>query len=119
MDQKRAGLIQFKVNGEIYDAKGAFKYGFGRPKRTAIMGSDRVHGYKEEPRVAFIEGAITDRNGLDLAALFLQTGVTVTIEAANGKTFALRDGWYAGDDQVDTGEAEIAVRWEGASGEEI
>lgn len=118
-DQRRAGLIQVKVNGEIFDAKGSFTYGYGRPKRTAIVGSDGVHGYKEEPQVSFIEGAVTDRGSLDVSAVFTAKDVTVTLELANGKTFALREAWYAGDGQASTEEAEIPVRWEGASGEEI
>jgi hypothetical protein len=65
-DQRRAGLLQLKVNGEIQDAKGEFTYDLGQPKRTAIIGADGVHGYMEEPQVAFIEGKITDRGTLDV-----------------------------------------------------
>lgn len=49
-EQRRAGLIQVQVNGEVQDAKGSFSYNLGRPKREAIPGSDRVHGFKEMPQ---------------------------------------------------------------------
>lgn len=117
--QRRAGLLQLQVNGEIQDAKGEFSYSLGTPKRTAIVGSDSVHGYKEEPQVAFIEGMITDRLTLDVAALSTITGATITLALANGKTISLRQAWYAGDATVKTGEGEIVVRWEGKSGQEI
>ncbi len=118
-DQRRAGLIQLKVNGEIYDAKGSFTYNLGRPKREAIPGADRVHGFKETPQVAFIEGAITDRGNLDVASLATGTDLTVTLDLANGKTIVLREAWFAGELTASTEEAELPVRWEGAGAEEV
>ena len=118
-DQRRAGLIQLQVNGEIQDAKGSFSYNLGRPKREAMIGADRVHGYKEAPQIAFIEGAITDRGSLDVGALASATGVTATLSLANGKVIVLRDAWFAGDGTVTSEEAEISVRWEGANAEEV
>jgi len=116
---RRGGIIQFNVDGVLYDAKGDFTYNLGRPKRVAIIGADGVHGYKEEPQPAFVEGAVTDRGNLDLDALVTMTGATVTVEAANGKLVALRDAWFAGDGTVNTSEGEIAIRFEGSSAEEI
>ena len=118
-DQRRAGLIQVQIQGEIQDAKGSWSYGLGRPKREAIIGSDGVHGFKETPQVAFIEGAITDRGTLDLAALVTGKNQTVTLTLGNGKVIALRDAWFAGEGTASSEEAEIPVRWEGANAEEI
>ncbi len=118
-DQRRAGLIQLKVNGEIHDAKGNFTYNLGRPKREAIPGADGIHGYKEMPQVAFIEGVVTDRGTLDVAALVSGRDVTVTLDLANGKVIVLRDAWFASEGSASTEEAEIAVRWEGNNAEEI
>ena len=118
-DQRRAGLLQLQANGEIQDAKGEFTYALGIPKREAIIGADGVHGYKETPTVAFIEGAITDRQTLDVAALAAGKDLTITLSLANGKVISLRSAWYAGDGTVKTGEGEIAVRWEGKSAQEI
>ena len=118
-DQRRAGLIQVQVQGEIMDAKGAFTCGYGRHKREAIVGSDGIHGYKETPQVPYVEGAITDRGNLDVAALLDGRDKTITVSFANGKVFVLRDAWYAGDGTVSSEEAEIPVRWEGKNAEEI
>jgi hypothetical protein len=118
-DQRRAGLIQLQVNGEIFDCKGSFSYGLGRPKRDAIVGSDAVHGYRETPQVAMIEGAITDRGSLDVAALVSGRNLTVTLTLGNGKVIVLRDAWFAGEGTASSEEGEIAVRWEGANAEEI
>jgi hypothetical protein len=117
--QRRGGIIYLKVGGEIQDAKGNFTYNLGRPKRDAIVGHDSVHGYKELPQIAFIEGEITDRSTLDLESMVTKEDVTVTLELANGKVFVLRDAWFAGEGTGNSEEGNIAVRWEGKSGEEI
>lgn len=119
MSQRRGGLIQLQINGEVYDAKGNFTYNIGRPKREAIIGSDGVHGYKETPQVAFLEGEITDSGTLELERLVGLTGATVTLELANGKVIALREAWYAGEGTGNTEEGNIGVRFEGKGGEEI
>ena len=93
MSQRRGGAIFFQVDGVTYDAKGSFSYNLGRAKRDAIVGADRVHGYKEMPQVPFLEGEITDRGNLDLSALLHSTDVPVTLELANGKVFVLRNAW--------------------------
>lgn len=118
-EQRRAGLIQVQVNGEVQDAKGSFSYNLGRPKREAISGSDRVHGFKEMPQVPFIEGAITDRGNLDLAALVTGSNQTVNLTLGNGKMIVLSDAWFAGEGTGTSEEGEIAVRWEGGSAEEV
>lgn len=119
MSQRRGGLIQLQLNGELQDARGNFTYNLGRPVREAIVGADRIHGFKETPQVAFIEGEITDRGTLDLTKLVSMTGATVTLELANGKVITLRDAWFAAEGTGNTEEGNLEVRFEGADGEEI
>jgi len=116
---RRAGIIYFKIDGALQEAKGEFTYNLGLPKRTAIVGADSVHGYSEEVQVAFIEGAITDRSDLSLKTFQTLDGVTVTLELNNGKTITLRDAWYAGEGSVKTKEGEVAARFEGKTAEEV
>jgi hypothetical protein len=119
MSQRRAGLIQVRVNGFVYDAKGSWSYNLGRPKREAIIGADGVHGYKETPQVSFVEGEITDHLTLDLGALATIQDATVTLDLANGKQIVINDAWYAGEGTGNTEEGNIGVRFEGAGeGEE-
>lgn len=112
-NQRRAGLIQVQVNGEIYDAKGNFSFNLGRAKREEIVGADRIHGYKETPQAGFIEGAITDRGTLDLAAVVTGDNLTVTLKLGNDKVISLTEGWFAGEGTASTEEAEIPVKWVG------
>lgn len=115
---RRAGRIFIKVDGVQQDAKGSFTYNLGRDKREPMVGADQVHGFKETPQVAMIEGKITDRSDFDLAAFLDLTDTTVTLEVSNGKTIVLRNAWYAGDGNVETEEAEIEVLFHGLSAEE-
>ena len=116
-NQPVGGIIQLKVNGEVYKAKGSFSYNPGEAMREAVIGSDSVHGYKTTPQVAFIEGEITDSFELDLAQLVKITDATVTIELANGKTFALHDAYFAAEGTANTEEGNIGVRFEGIGDE--
>lgn len=114
-----AGIIFVKVDGGQIRAKGEFEYNLGVPKREAIVGSDGVHGYKEDPQVPFIQGAATDDAALDAKALLSTKDATVTLELANGKVFVLKDAWYAEEGTIKTGEGEIPIRFEGLDAEEI
>lgn len=117
--QRKGGIIQLQIDGEVFDAKGSFSYNLGRPMRETIVGADVVHGYKENPQPAFIEGEITDRGTLNLDTVVEQTDVTVTLELANGKLIVLRDAWFASEGTGNSDEGNVAVRWEGISAEEV
>lgn len=119
MAGRRGGIIFVSINGTRIDAKGSFSYNLGRPKREAIVGADGIHDYKEMPQVAFVEGELTDSATLDLAALVSTSGATVTLELANGKVIVLRDAWFAGEGTGNTEEGNVAVRFEGASADEV
>lgn len=119
MSQRKGGVIQIQVAGVLYDAKGNFTYNLGRPKRDPIVGADSVHGFKETPQPAFLEGEFTDRGNLDLNALVTMENATVTLGLANGKTVVFRDAWYSGDGTANTDEGNIAVRFDAKEAEEI
>jgi hypothetical protein len=119
MAQRVGGIIQLQVDGEIHLAKGNFTHNLGRPLREAVVGADKVHGYKETPQVAFIEGEITDDGTLDRDAFVRAKDATVTLDLANGKMVALYDAWFAGDGTGNTEEGNMAVRFEGAEAEEV
>ena len=113
------GILQLAVDGQRYDAKGSFKLNAGALKREAVVGAERVHGYKVTPQTPYVEGMITDRGDLDLVELANVTNATVTVILRNGKTFVLRDAWYAADGELTTEEGEFNVRFEGLTGEWI
>lgn len=119
MAQRRGGVIQVQVNGEIFDARGSWTYNLGRPKRDPIIGADGVHGYTETPQVPFIEGEFTDRSELNLAAVLSLTDATVSLKLANSKMVVLRGAYYAGEGTGNTQEGNIGARFEGTGAEEV
>lgn len=118
-NKRVGGIISLKIDGDMYFAKGDFTYNLGKPKKEAVVGSDRVHGYKETPQVPFIEGEITDRQEMSLEALLDITSATITLELANSKVIVLRESWFASEGTGNTGEGNIGVRFEGMSAEEV
>lgn len=116
--QRRGGIIQVQVNGEVFDAKGSWTYNLGRPVKEALLGADGVHGYTETPQVAFIEGEITDRGNLDLDALLGIKDATVTLKLGNDKMIVLRGAVHAGEGTGNTQEGNIPVRFIGDGAEE-
>jgi hypothetical protein len=109
---RKAGRIQLTVDGVMYEAKGDFTVNTGVELREAIVGADRVHGYKATPQVASIEGALTDSGDLDTIALRMMTNVNVFLQLDNGKSWLLEDAWFSGESGMTTGEGEIPVKWE-------
>lgn len=115
MANRVAGIIQFRIGGEFYNAKGSFTYGYGYETRTTIIGSDRVHGFSSAPVAPFIEGAITDDGDVDIKKLASETDIMVVLELGNGKTVSLTHSWMVNADGLtgSTEESEIPVRFEG------
>lgn len=119
MANRVGGIIELKINGQQFSAKGSFTYNLGRPKKEAVIGADNVHGYKEIPQVAFIEGEITDNANLNMEALVNTKDATIYLRLANDKLIALREAWFAAEGTGNTEEGNIGVRFEGISAEEI
>jgi hypothetical protein len=117
--QRRSGVISVAINGVQYEALGKWTYNFGIGKREARIGPDGAHGYKETPQVPFIEGEFSDSSSLDVKAILGLDGETVTLQLANGKVVALRDGYYAHEGTVDSETGSIPARFEGTRMEEI
>ncbi len=118
-NQRRGGIIQVQKDGEVFDAKGSWSYNLGRPKREMIIGADGIHGFKEMPQPAFIEGEITDRDTLNLEKLVTAKDATVTLTLANGKVITLREAAQTGEGTGNTEEGNIAIRFDGSGAEEI
>ena len=118
-NRRVGGVIFFKIDSQLYQAKGEFTYRVNKFKRDTVMGPAEVHGFSEKVQPPFIEGALTDSDELDLERLQSLRDATVTLELANGKVIVLREAWYAAEGEVKTDEGEIQLRIEGIDGEEV
>ena len=118
-ENRRGGVIFFKVGGVLRDAKGSFTYNLGGPKREPIINADlTIAGYTEAGQVPRIEGVITDQRDLTLSDFINLTDETITLELANGKVVSQRNSWYAGEGDVTTEMGEIQVLFHGIESEE-
>ena len=118
-ENRRGGVIFFKIDSVLRDAKGSFTYNMGAPKREGMINADlTVAGYKEMGQVPFIEGEITDQRDLILSDFLNIENATLTLELANGKVFTLRNAWFAADGNVQTEEGNIQVMFQGLEAEE-
>jgi hypothetical protein len=119
MSQRRGGIIELKINGEIFDAKGNFSFGLGKNERSSIIGADGVHGFAEKIMAGYIEGEITDKSTLSLDSLSQVTEAVITLTLANGKIIVLRDAFSVNPDGMSgsTEEGAIKVRFEGIAEE--
>lgn len=107
------GVVSFQANGGVLNAKGAFSFNKGNPKRKTVTGADRVHGHTEEPQPGFIEGAVTIDENTDVDAITSLKGATVTLVLGSGQTVICRDAVYTADGTGDTEEGELEFRVEG------
>jgi len=108
------GRITVEADGIRIVAKGNFTVQTSTPKRTGIANASHVHGhYKEEHTIGYIEGEATDTMDTDTQKIFNMTGATVSLQAANGKTYMITGGYYAGDPQITTEEGTFKFRFEG------
>jgi len=119
MARRVGGILFIKANGVQLQVKGNWTWNLGVDRKEAVVGADGVHGYKQMPRAPFIEGAITDKQDLDVAALQGLTDATIVAELANGKVLSFNDAWAAGDWDQTSEEGEIAGRFEAMSAQEI
>ncbi|MEO1700325.1 MAG: phage tail tube protein [Planctomycetota bacterium] len=118
-NQRISGIAYLKVDGRLYETMGEFTINPGQPMREGVIGTSRVVGYDEKPQIPSFTGKIVLTRELSLVDVVNLVGVTVQIEGPNGTTHVLREAWFAGEGTYTTGNGEIAVKFEGASYEEI
>lgn len=111
-DRRIGGIIIFKVDGNQFQAKGAFTYNLGVPKKSSVVGHDGGHGYKELPQPSSCEGLITDSSDISIRDIRRLRDVTVTLALANGKTIVLTEAVETSDGDVTTEEGEAQIRFE-------
>ncbi|MEM8712536.1 MAG: phage tail tube protein [Planctomycetota bacterium] len=117
--QRIAGIAYVKVDGRQYETSGTLTINPGQPMREGILGTSRIAGFAEKPQIPSIEAKVLltrDFKLLDLANL---EGVTVTVVGPNGSTFILRDAYTAGDVSYSTENAEVSLKFEGLSMDEV
>jgi len=113
------GTLSFRVDGNQYEARGAFMVTGMVVKRTGVAGMDGVHGYIEVPIVPEIKGEISIGNNLSLVQLENITQSTIQIDLANGNSYILTNGWCESGHVIDAHDGKVAVLFQGITLQEI
>jgi hypothetical protein len=116
---RRGGIAYLKIDGVQQELKGNWSYRPSFEKKTAVKAHSAVVGFKGEWMEPYLEGEFINSQKLDLQKLVNLESATITLVEPTGKTFILSEAWYAGDGIGNTEEGNVAVRFEGKTGEEI
>ncbi len=111
-----AGVAYFKVDGRQFTLAGSLTVSPASVTREGLAGLSGVAGYKETPRVPFIEGEFYTTENTSLKEIEAITNATITAELANGKVYVLRNAWHAGAIEANASEGTFTARFEGQEG---
>nr|WP_314074883.1 phage tail tube protein [uncultured Roseococcus sp.] len=114
-----AGTAYVKLDGGQLALKGNLKIQPSDVNRAGVKGLDGIHGFKEGAEIPFIEVEVTDIPDVSLIALKRVKNSTVTAEVANGKVFVLSNAWSCPPFDLDGGEGQVTIKFEGLSCNEL
>ena len=114
-----AGIASLTIDGVQRMVAGDAKWQPSGFKRESLVGQDSVHGYSEMPRQGSISLSLRDSADLSVADIQAITNSTIVLELANGKTVVGRNMWNVEDQEVDTTEGKIDIKFEGKSVVEV
>ena len=113
MAQRIAGVAFLKVDGQQFILEGTLTVSPGSVSREGLVGLSGVAGYKEMPRIPFIEGSFFTTPDLSIKSVENITNATVTAELANGKTYVLRNAWSQEALEINAADGTFTQRFEG------
>jgi len=106
-----AGTIEVTGNGKVWKMAAAINYNMGNPLRETLIGPDGIHGYKETPQVAFIEGEVRVTKGFKVKEFTTLTQVTVLAKLANGTKVMVSDAHYENEGTAETEEGKLPFKF--------
>ena len=119
MGDRIAGIGSITVDGTQLALRANLTVSPSPIEREGLAGQDRVQGFREMPRVPYIEADISVTKDLNVSSLDTQTDVTVVAGFADGRIWVLRNAWYRPPSDVNTHDGLFRARWEGLSCGEI
>ena len=119
MANRVAGVCYVKADGQQYTLGGSCTVSPSSVEREGVVGLSGPAGYKETPRIPFVEIEVVTTPDLSIEAVDKITDATVTAELANGKTYVLRGAWSKAAVEINAADGTTTIRFEGLSCEEI
>lgn len=105
------GTGKLRVNGVQLPVADEMRIMPASEKREALMGLDGTLAAQISYQPCWIECSLRDSPEIDLTKLTIQTGVTVTVELANGTSYELSNAFFSGDGELEVKDGKVAARW--------
>jgi Phage tail tube protein. len=118
-EQRSAGIIYVKIDGDQIEARGKFTYQLSGEKKDGGANADGSAYLTGKAELGFIKGSISDTNKVDLEALKDAEDVSVTLELGNGKVISAKRAWQVDAMQGDSETGEIPIEWKSSFVKEI
>ena len=118
--RRLAGIVSLTIDGTSYMVAGDAKWQPSGVKRETLESQNAVvQGYSEKARAGSISLSLRDSADLSVASVQAIVDSTIVLELANGKTVVGRGMWNVEDQEVDTAEGKLDVKFEGPSVVEV
>jgi len=114
-----AGVGSLTIDGRQIAVKANLTVSPDPVERDGISGQDRVHDYKEMPRVPYIEADFSMQPDFAMEDLPPMTNSTVVAQMADGRIFVLRQSWYKAPADINSQEGQYRARFEGVACDEV
>jgi len=117
----RAGLVHISINAKEFDVVGNIDMNLGKPKRTAKIGANKVHGYTETPQAPGAKAVFTvpDISISISDELLDMKDATVIVETAEGRSYTFGNAVYSGDGSISTENGEVQFEFTSETGLEV
>lgn len=117
MASKRvAGICYIKLDGAQLDVSGGIECPVQDTKKEIVMSTSGPSGYKEEAVEQYIKLTAIFKDDFPMAAVKSGTGMTVTAEFPNGKTFTVSDAVCVDDVTAKSADGTIDLKFSGLKG---
>ena len=119
MKNRIAGTCFISVDGVQLELGGKVNVSIDSSEKEGLSGLSGVAGYKEMPRVPFIDLEAFVPKDFPMSKLNSGDDMTITADLANGSSAVLTGAWLAGAIEVDAAEGKTNLKFEGKSGKWI
>lgn len=110
-----AGVAYCYVDGVLLPLGGEITVQVWDTEKETVTGLSGPVGYKETPKVPFIQVEVITTPELNLKAFQGVRSSTVIAELANGQTWTLRNAWSTTMPEMNGAEGTTTLRFEGKS----
>lgn len=119
MKNRIAGTCYVSVDGDQLELAGKCTASLDSSEKEGLSGLSGVAGYKEMPRVPFIDIEAFVPKGFPMAKIRDRDDLVITVNLANGMNGVLSESWLAGALEVDGAEGKVNIKFEGKEGKWI